>query len=437
LRVRRLRIGRKLSVVLTASNRYVILHGGRGSGKSWVVARRLILKGKASRRLILCVREVQKSLDDSVMKLLTDEIERLGLGWFYTVLSNEIRGQNGTRFIFAGVKTDPNKVKSVEGVTDVWVEEAENVSEESWRILLPSIGRTVKDPQIFITFNPYSDGDPTTIRFLQNPPTDSLVIECNWWDNPDFPDYLRELKDDDYARDPGGARHIWEGKTIEEAGTTEFDMTRLKPWEAERFDGINWYLLVDPSGSKKKENGDWTVMAAVGLGKDRNVYVARWVRDRLNLLEKYSTMVKLHEIFGFKAIGYEDSSGGLEIDYLTQKGGETGYRLPIIPLKATKAKEERIRWLVPLVQEYRLYLPEACMYDQLDGVRIDLTAAFKKEMSAFPHISAALHDDMLDATSRIMDPDLMAMYPTATAGVIQPRRQATRYDPATKKMVPI
>ena len=388
--------------------------------------------------MVLCVREVQKSIEDSVHRLLADEIERLGLQDFYTVLSNEIRGANGTRFIYAGIKTDPNKVKSTEGVTDLWAEEAENISEQSWKIVLPSIGRTVPDPQIFVTFNPYSEGDPTYVRFLKSPPAGALVIECNWWDNPDFPDFLREQKDDDYRRDPAGARHTWEGKTIEESGTTEFPMEHMKTciWHADLFQGKNWYLLVDPSGSKKKIHGDWTVMSPIGLGSDRFVYQGKWTRDKFSLLEKYNRMVELHEQYRFKAIGYEDSTGGIEIDYFAQKGSETGYRLPIIPLKATKPKADRIRWLVPLVQERRFLIPQQSMYRQLDGVTVDLTEQFLKEMRSFPHIPDTLHDDMLDASSRIMDPDLQAYYPTSRpTGMIIPKNQGTRYDPASGSRV--
>ncbi len=433
MRLTRLRVGRKLAVVLSTAATWVILHGGRGSGKSWVVARKLLIKGRKHKRTILCVREIQNSIVDSVHKLLADEIERLGLGYFYTVMANEIRGANGTRFIYAGIKTDPNKIKSVENVSDLWCEEAENISEESWRIVLPTVGRNASDPQIFVVFNPYSEGDPTYVRFLKAPPEGALVIECNWWDNPDFPEFLRALKDDDYRRDPAAAKHTWEGKTIEEAGTTEFDMEKMKKctWHADNYQGKNWYLLVDPSGSKKKIQGDWTVMSPIGLGRDRFIYQGKWTRDKFNLLEKYNRMVELHEQYRFKAIGYEDSSGGLEIDYFTQKGAETGYRLPIIPLKATKAKEDRIRWLVPLVSEMRYLIPQESIYRQLDGVTLDLTQQLLLEMRSFPHIPDTMHDDMLDASSRIMDPDLGAYYPTAKPTTMVIPRQEGRYDPAS------
>ena len=431
-------VSRKLAPVLVFAGYVVVLHGGRGSGKSWVIAEKLILKAAASKRLILCAREVMVSIEDSVHALLADTIHRLGMEDEFEILKTEIKHRvTGSRFIYAGIKTHPRKVKGLEGVTDLWVEEAEAVSEESWQIVLPTFGRTVPDPQLFVVFNPYSDGDPTTIRFLVNPPEGALVIEVNWWDNPWFPEWLRKQKDDDYRRDPAAARHTWEGKTIEQAGTTEFPMDNMKKctWHADRFDGKNWYLLVDPSGSKKKLYGDWTVMSPVGLGRDRFVYQGKWVRDKLNLLEKYNMMVNLHEQYRFKAIGYEDSAGGIEIDYFAQKGAETGYRLPIVPLKATKPKVDRIRWLVPLVRELRYLIPQESIYHQLDGVTVDLTQQFLKEMKSFPHIPDTLHDDMLDASSRIMDPDLQAYFPSATPGTMRPSASAKRYDPATGTMV--
>lgn len=432
----RLEVPEKLEPVLTTDAPFVVVHGGRGSGKSWAVAKRLLWKGFERPRRIICAREVQKSLDDSVHQLLTDEIERMGLGWFYEVLATEIRGLNGTRFTYVGVKTDPNKIKGAENITDLWMEEAEAVSEKSWRIALPTIGRGCDDPQVFVVMNPYSEADASYIRWILNPPKTAVVIEANMDDNPWAPQYLKDQREESRQRDPAEYLHVWEGKTIEQAGTTEFDMTALQYWDADRLADINWYLLVDPSGSKKKEFGDWTVMAIVGIGKDRAHYIGGWVRDKFDLDEKWSAMVRLHERYRFQAIGYEDSAGGLEIDYFEREGSRTGYRLPILPLKNNKAKEERIRWLVPEVRARRLIMPKDCWYTQLDGTRLDLTVAFKKEMASFPHISAALHDDMLDATSRIMDPDLGAIPPSSFPDHV-PRisPKQGRYDPATRRVV--
>jgi len=120
--------------------RYKVAHGGRGSGKSWGFARALLLQGASEPLRILCTREVQKSIKDSVHKLLTDQIEALGLGWFYQVLENEIRGKNGTEITFAGLATHTiESIKSYEGVDRVWVEEGQVVRKRSWDVLIPTI----------------------------------------------------------------------------------------------------------------------------------------------------------------------------------------------------------------------------------------------------------------------------------------------------------
>ncbi|MDE3097508.1 MAG: phage terminase large subunit, partial [Chloroflexota bacterium] len=123
-------------------HRYKILYGGRGGGKSWSVARALLAHGLAARERILCTREIQRSIKDSVHRLLCDQIERLGLGAHYTITETEIRGANGTECIFAGLQDHTiDSIKSYEGVTKVWVEEAHRVSKRSWDILIPTIRR--------------------------------------------------------------------------------------------------------------------------------------------------------------------------------------------------------------------------------------------------------------------------------------------------------
>lgn len=193
-------------------SRYKILYGGRGGAKSWGIARALLIKGAERPLRILCTREVQKSIRDSVHKLLCDQIQMLGLGAFYEPQQAVIRGQNGTEFIFAGLSDQTaESIKSYEGVDIVWVEEAHAVSERSWSILTPTIRKL--GSEIWISFNPELDTDPTWVRFVLNTPPDSIVIEMNWRDNPFFNETLekerahaeRTLPRDEYD-------NIWEGK---------------------------------------------------------------------------------------------------------------------------------------------------------------------------------------------------------------------------------
>jgi len=133
--------------------RYKIAKGGRGSGKSWSFARALLIQGAEKKLRILCTREVQKSIKDSVHKLLADQIQSLGFGGFYEVLENEIRGKNGTVFTFAGLATHTiESIKSYEGVDRVWVEEGQVVRKRSWDVLIPTIRKP--DSEIWVSYNP-------------------------------------------------------------------------------------------------------------------------------------------------------------------------------------------------------------------------------------------------------------------------------------------
>jgi phage terminase large subunit len=120
-------------------SRYKVLYGGRGSGKSWGVARALLLSGMNKPIRVLCARELQNSITDSVHALLADQIKALNLDSIYEVQNTVIYGKNGTEFLFAGLKHNVTKIKSFEGVDICWVEEAQTVSKSSWDVLLPTI----------------------------------------------------------------------------------------------------------------------------------------------------------------------------------------------------------------------------------------------------------------------------------------------------------
>lgn len=193
--------------------RYKVAHGGRGSAKSWSFARALLALGAQRKLRILCTREVQKSIKDSVHKLLSDQIEAIGLGWFYQIQNNEIRGINGTEFLFAGLADHTvESIKSYEGVDVVWVEEAHKVSKRSWDILIPTIRK--EGSEIWISLNPELETDETYRRFVIDPPANAVVVQINYSDNPWFPDVLEQERVDCLRRDPKGYPQIWEGKCL-------------------------------------------------------------------------------------------------------------------------------------------------------------------------------------------------------------------------------
>lgn len=191
--------------------RYKVARGGRGSSKSWSFARALLIKGAAAQLRILCTREVQKSIKDSVHKLLGDQIEALGLGRFYQIFEHEIRGVNGTEFTFAGLASHTvESIKSYEGVDIVWVEEAQSVAKRSWDILTPTIRKDASE--IWVTYNPELETDETHQRFAVNPPPDAVVVEVNYCDNPWFPAVLEAERLHSKLTNPKDYEWIWEGK---------------------------------------------------------------------------------------------------------------------------------------------------------------------------------------------------------------------------------
>lgn len=190
--------------------RYKVLHGGRGSAKSWSIAQIFLVDGMKDRMRFLCVRELQVSIKDSVHKLLKDLIHDLNLEHFYTVTQTSIVGKNGTEFIFEGLRHNVAKIKSYEGIDRVWVEEAHLVSKISWEVLIPTIRKD--DSEIWVSFNPELESDETYQRFVMAPPSSAIVIEINWRDNPWFPEVLYNEMMELKARDYDSYLTVWEGK---------------------------------------------------------------------------------------------------------------------------------------------------------------------------------------------------------------------------------
>ncbi len=194
---------------LFRKSRYKVLYGGRGGAKSWGVARALLILGAKKPMRILCAREFQISIKDSVHKLLSDQIEALGLLGFYEITQASIRGANGTEFAFIGLKNNPTNIKSFEGVDICWVEEAQSVSRVSWKTLIPTIRK--ESSEIWVSFNPELETDETYQRFVANPPRDCISIKINYWDNPWFPETLQLEMEALKGRNFEEYQQVWEG----------------------------------------------------------------------------------------------------------------------------------------------------------------------------------------------------------------------------------
>ena len=189
--------------------RYKVAHGGRYGLKSWSFARALLIQGTKKPLRILCARETQKSIADSVHRLLSDQIDLLGIKEYYEIQKACIIGRNGTEFAFAGIRQNVHNIKSFEGFDIVWVEEAQTVSKHSWNVLIPTIRK--EGSEIWVSFNEELEADDTYQRFIVRPPTNSKVVHTTWKDNPWVSEVMRQEITDLQTRDPEEYEHIYGG----------------------------------------------------------------------------------------------------------------------------------------------------------------------------------------------------------------------------------
>ena len=321
----------KLAFLATQQARYKVAYGGRGSGKSWSYARALLVLGSLKPLRVLCAREVQKSIKQSVHTLLNDQIQSLGLGKAYEVTEAEIRGRNGTLFSFAGLATHTvESIKSFEGVDVCWVEEAQTVSKRSWDILVPTIRKP--DSEIWISFNPDLDTDETYTRFVEHAPDNAIVRKVNYSDNPWFPQVLEIERVNTKTRDHANYENIWEGKCRAAAQGAIYAGEVTEAQEQKRVCRVDY----DP---------DMKVHAVFDLGWNDSmsiilcqrhlseIRVIEYIEDDHKTLAHYSALLKKKELnWGKVFLPHDGATKDYKYDQSAQDIMQRlGWRVQIVP----------------------------------------------------------------------------------------------------------
>lgn len=225
------------------------IYGGRGSGKSHDVAEYCLFRAYQSKIKVLCTRELQNSIADSVYSLLKNKITDMKLDFFFTVYKDRIVGNNGSEFIFKGIHNNVSEIKSMENISIAWLEESQSLSRESIDVIVPTI-RAPGSILIF-TFNPYKDNDPIYME-MKNATEDDLVIKANYTDNPWFPEELRLEMERDKKNDYQKYLWVWEGECL---GLSDAQIFRGKyvvenfetPKNADFHFGADWGFANDPT----------------------------------------------------------------------------------------------------------------------------------------------------------------------------------------------
>lgn len=267
------------------SVRYRVGWGGRGAGRSWQFARSLLVHGLTRPLRILCAREWQSSIRDSVHRVLSDQIALLGLGRIYGVQDSSIIGSNGTEFLFKGLRRDIAAIKSTEGIDICWVEEGQSVSAHSWRELTPTIRKD--GSEIWVTFNTGAEDDATYQRLvaptlpehkLYDPEFSGIVRKTSFKDNPWLPNVLHEEERTSFRRDPEEHAHVWGG---------EF-------WKRNKAQVLNGKWTTQ----EFKPDESWGAPyfgADFGFANDPAILVKVWVRDSRLWVEYAEGGIELDE----------------------------------------------------------------------------------------------------------------------------------------------
>jgi len=241
------------AVPLLDPNRYKGAFGGRGSGKSHFFAEAVIEAHLMdAKRRTVCVREVQKSLSQSVKRLLELKIEQLNAGAYFEVQEAVIKSKRGDgMIIFQGMQNHTaDSIKSLEGYDCAWVEEAQSLSQRSLDLLRPTIRKP--GSELWFTWNPSQESDPVD-HLLRGPkpPPSACVIKVNWEDNPWFPDVLRAEMQYDRDRDPDKYAHVWQGAYLRNSQARVFRNWRIEevdaPDDAIHRLGADWGFAIDPT----------------------------------------------------------------------------------------------------------------------------------------------------------------------------------------------
>lgn len=231
--------------------RYKGVHGGRGSGKSHFFAELMIERSLMEKTDAVCVRENQKSLDQSVKKLLENKIQALNAGAYFEVQDAKIKSARGGLIIFQGMQNHTaESIKSLEGYDIAWVEEAQTLSQKSLDMLRPTIRKP--GSELWFSWNPRLATDPVDVLLrCDNPPPNAVVIEANYTDNPWFPDVLQAEMEYDQRRDADKYAHVWLGKYQRNSEARVFKNWRVEEFEAPEGTvfrlGADWGFASDPS----------------------------------------------------------------------------------------------------------------------------------------------------------------------------------------------
>lgn len=325
----RVEIPRAFKELFTPS-RYKAYFGGRGSGKSHSFAAALVIRASQAPLRVLCAREIQKSIGESVKALIDAKIRLMGLPGFRST-DTYVEHANGGAFHFVGLRTDPDKIKSMEGIDIAWVEEANKVSRRALDLLIPTLRK--EGSELWFSWNPEYDFDPVDAMFRgERVPPDSIVRRVGWRDNPFFPKVLRTELEFDRAHNPDKYEHVWEGEYIK-VHEGAYYTAQLRQ---ARDEGRIARLVADPLLQVRTF---WDL----GVTDSMSIWIAQWVGQEIRCLDYIEGQGQPlgYYLTELRSRGYDKAlcvlpHDGSHTDLLTAKRLEDHVRAAGFPVQVVK-----------------------------------------------------------------------------------------------------
>jgi len=355
----RIELPPKIAELFAEPLRYRAAYGGRGSGKTRSFAKMAAVYGYMHGRnkrdgVILCAREHLNSLEDSSFREISSAIQSEPfLQHYYDIGENYIRSHDGRiRFIFAGLRRNVDSIKSKAKVLIAWVDEAENVSEEAWQKLLPTVRE--EGSEIWITWNPESPDSATHKRWRANPPDNSKAVSVNWQDNPWFPEVLNQERLSDQKKRPGVYPHIWEGDFLQQREGALWTQSLIDKSKIQHgYEGGYSRIVVgvDPAVTASKTSDETGIIVAA-KGANGNLYILEDASGRFTPDQWASKAIALYQKHNADRIVAEVNQGGDLVQSLIKS---IDSHVPVKSVRATRGKILRAEPIAALYEQGKVF----------------------------------------------------------------------------------
>ncbi len=371
------------------SVRYRACYGGRGGGRSFNFATLALLMGAHEPLRILCCRQFQNSISESFLAELKATLSELpALAKFYEVGEKFISGRNGTEFIFKGLERNIGAVKSLSNIDICILEEAQDIKEDAWLVLEPTIRKD--GSEIWALWNPTFEDAPVEQRLRINPPDNALVIEMCYSDNEFFPAVLDDLRNRNQTLlSQAMYEHVWLGKYI------TGDMGEVFKWDwFKEYDALPVFDMVVHSWDtayKADEHNDPSACTVWGI-KGKDAYLLDVINRRMEYPELKKLIIDLPNKYAAKHVLIEDKSSGQSL--IQELRAHT--QIPVVAIAVKGDKVARASACTDIIEKGRVYVPR----------NADWLPEYKKQLIRFSftkELLKAQHDDMVDSTSQFLN----------------------------------